>query len=76
MASERTCLAAWTATGADMPKYINATLVDPRDEDGGLEITVRSPKDLGSTTSVCRIPTKEIEPFIDDLIAGLKRTVS
>lgn len=68
MANERSYLAAWTAPGSDMPKYVNATLVDPKDEDGGVEITVRSPKDLGSVTSVCRIPQAAAEKFITELV--------
>ena len=73
MASKRALLAAWTATEGyvNYPKYINVTVVNDG-EDSGIEFTVRSPEDLGSTTSVCRLPVgKDVKQFLKDLGDGL-----
>lgn len=68
MPAKRTYLAAWTSEGSNMPKYVNLTHVadeDPAVE--GVEITVRSPADLGSTTSVCRVPLRDFGTLVDEL---------
>lgn len=74
--SKREFLAAWTAPPpGEMPAYVNATLVDFDEEDGGVEFTVRSPKDLGSPTSVCRIPTADFLKFIEEFAANMRRVL-
>ena len=71
--TSRKLIAAWTAPGDDLPKYVNVTYVADEDpEVAGIEFTVRSPKDLGSSTSVCRVPLSFLRGgFLSEFFTGM-----
>jgi hypothetical protein len=65
------CLAAFTASGANYPEYVNISLV----KDDRVEITVRAPVDdrhIGATTKMS-LTTDQFRKLCFDVVDNVRR---